>query len=108
VTQYGNVREGGFRKTPREGVERAVSVIRGRLSVDEATRLVRRRGTRPGDAVRYGRVGSLRGAGFAVLRDPVLLNPEHCLVEYPDEWDEHVASAFDGCFEAPPVREEHG
>lgn len=108
VTQYGNVREGGFRKAPRSGVEEAVSVIRGRLSVEEATRLVRRRGARPGDGVRYARVGDLQAARFSVRRDPVPLNPEHCLVDYPDEWNEQVASRFDGCFEAPLVREEHG
>jgi hypothetical protein len=108
VTQYGNVREGGFRKAPRQGVERAVSVIRGRLSIEEATWLVRRRWARSGDAVRYGKVGTLQGAGFSLSSEPVPLNPEHCLVDYPDVWDERVASQSDRCFETPLVREKRG
>lgn len=104
VTQYGQLRT-GFRRSPRWDRERAVSVIAGRLDVEQATLRVTGRRARRGDAVRYSTVGRLHGAGFVTRSDPQLLNPAHVLVEYPGEWSEDIGEAFDECFEPPVTKE---
>lgn len=104
LTQYGHLRT-GFRQSPRWDREKAVSVIAGRLEVEQATLLVTGRRARRGDAVRYSTVGRLHGAGFVTRSDPQPLNPAHVLVEYPGEWSEDIGEAFDRCFEPPVAKE---
>jgi hypothetical protein len=99
LTQYGTASD-GFRCQPRWSKEDALSLIRGRLSGEEASRVVRR-GRLLGegrDLARYTSAGTLRRAGFEVLHTPTRLNPDHVSVRFKDDWDEEVCDAFDDAF----------
>jgi hypothetical protein len=103
VTQYGTVwPDTRFKCRPEPSVE-ALSLIRGRASVEEAVTLVTRgrRWKRGGDAVRYTTVGILRVAGFDPYVDNPDKNPWHVRVESPGPWDDHVCQRWDGCFSDP-------
>lgn len=104
LTQFGT-EAGGFRHRPRKGVDPdGVSVIAGRLSPDQAARLVTGRPARRGDAVRHTTAQELQEAGFTVRRTPSKRIREHRSVEYPGVWDDDVCRRFDECF-GPPVAE---
>lgn len=103
LTQYGQARS-GFRRAPRPGIEQGISLIRGALTVEEATRLVCRRAARRGDAARHTTVRRLVQAGFSVVPTPTRWIPGHVRVRYPGEWTTDVARRFDRCFDAPVVK----
>lgn len=103
VTQYGT-REANppFRRRPRFPREQDVSVIRGRLSVAETCRLIRRRDVSGiEDGVRYTTVGTLRAAGYAVTHTPSRAIPGHVSVTWVDRWTEDQDTGFDACFGGP-------
>jgi hypothetical protein len=108
LTQYGNrtyPRGQPFRNRPRPGKETAISLIRGRLSVDEVFRVVNR-GTDKAyddDGARYTTVGELRAAGFRVGATPSRLIPGHVSVTLDDEtaWTDDVCVTFSACFTEP-------
>src|SRR6185437_13444036 len=80
-----------------------ISLLAGRMSVDEAARTVnwrRREGAHPDDGVRYTTVGRLRAAGFRVEASPSALIPGHVSVTLGGEgnWTEDVKAKFDACF----------
>lgn len=99
LAQFGS-RKGGFRNHPR-ATESDVSVLVGRLTVEEATVFVRGRPPDPGDGVRYARAGALRKAGFSVTHTPSRSIPVHASVEFPGVWDHGVESRFDRSFSEP-------
>src|SRR4051794_34223277 len=100
LTQYGRLREGvaEFRDRPRSGYEDEVSLLEGRWSVADATRIVRRVAVTSADAVRYTNAGRLRGAGFEPRRNPTRRNPSHIAVKYGGVWDDEAGNKFDDCF----------
>lgn len=106
LTQYGNrAYPPGqpFRNRPREGKETRISLVRGRLSVDDVARKVNRHrteGAMPGDGVRYVKAGVLHDAGFQAEASPSRLIPDHVSVGLAGEgdWTEDVSAGFDECF----------
>lgn len=91
-----------FRRKPRQGRETNVSLILGRLSPAEASRIVRRSlAPAPFDGVRYATAGKLRAAGFVVMHTPSRMNPNHVSVSRTTEWGANEESAFDECFDEP-------
>lgn len=85
LTQYVRRRRDGtpeFRTTPtapetvrparcgRQPTANAMSVLRGRRTVEEATQAVCRRTARAGDGVRYARAKTFREKNFTVEPDP--------------------------------------
>jgi hypothetical protein len=93
----------------RRPTANAMSVLRGRRTVDEAAQAVRRRGARSGDGVRYATAGTFRGRGFTVEPDPTVRIPEHAQVANLDitrSWtddgsEECDAARFGGSFGEP-------
>jgi len=80
--------------------EPGMSVIAGRVSVEEAVPLVCR-GDSAGsaDAVRYAVTEDLRKEGFTVTYRKSRIVPGHAVVLWPDgEWDEGVLAKFSKCF----------
>lgn len=59
-----------------------LSLIRGRVSPDQAAESVsrRRKEAAPGEGVRYVRAGNLRDAGFTVMHTPTSRNKNHVSV----------------------------
>jgi|SwirhisoilCB1_FD_contig_31_5709438_length_898_multi_11_in_0_out_0_1 hypothetical protein len=114
LTQYGSrVYPPGepFRRRPREGKETEISLLAGRIELDEAARMVNRRrreGAHPGDGVRYTTVGRLLAAGFSPTLTPSKLLPNHVSVALGGEenWTETVCARFDGCFTETAWKEE--
>ena len=114
LTQYGNrdyPPDQPFRHRPREGKETRISLVAGRLSVDDVARKVNRHrteGAMPGDGARYVRVGVLRDAGFLVEASPSRLIPDHVSVGLAGEgdWTEDVSARLDGCFSETMWKEE--
>ena len=82
VTQYGVAKRSSgfeFRSAPRiEGrvTEVDLSVLRGRLTAEEARDLVARNSKMP-PAVRHATAGVLRRAGFWVVHTPLRGDPNH-------------------------------
>jgi hypothetical protein len=98
LTQYGRHSD-GFRRRPRSH-ETAVSLIRGRLTVAEAVRVVLwAESVTEDDRVRYARAAALLEHGFDVLLTPTRRNADHISVVWNGDWDDDVARAFDSCFE---------
>lgn len=117
LTQYGNREYPAdpmgrpFRNRPREGKETKVSIVAGRLSVDDVARKVNRHrteGAHPADGARYTRVSTLRAAGFRVEVAPTRLMPEHMTVTLDGEgdWTDDVSAKFDACFSETVWKEE--
>lgn len=79
--------------------ELGISMILGQHQVQEAVRLAIDREPVKRDRVRHTTVGRLREAGFWPCRWPVPGNPLHVLVQFPGEWDDSIATAFEGCFD---------
>jgi len=106
LTQYGNrAYPPGepFRHQPREGKEREISLMAGRMGLDDAARTVnrhRREGAHPDDGVRYTTVGLLRAAGFRPAHTPSRLMSNHVSVSLAGEedWTDAVGVRFDQCF----------
>ena len=94
-----------FHTQPNRLTPRAMSVLRGRLNVEETARYVRRKRkplvSKEGkivDVVRYTTAGTFRKAGFKVVPTPSSRNPCHVSVESADLWETEVAAKFDACF----------
>ena len=102
----GNVRP---ERCGRRPTADAMSVLRGRRTVEEATQSVCRRGARAGDGVRYALARTFRDKNFTVEPDPTARRPEHCQVANLDisrPWtddggEECDASRFSGSFGEP-------
>jgi hypothetical protein len=93
----------------RQPTANAMSVLRGRKSVEEATRTVCRRRARAGDGVRYAQAGTFRAEDFTVNPDPTPRSPDHSQVANLDisrVWTNDGskdcdASRFNKCFGEP-------
>jgi hypothetical protein len=107
---------GRYVNAPRVTTERELSLLRGRLTVQEATSYrVRRGGPKALEAavrrsdVRYTTAGQLREAGFAVVHTPGrTVGGAHISVVWPSDdplvrqdipWPDEVAGRFDSCFD---------
>jgi hypothetical protein len=124
LTQYGRRRPDGvpeFRTIPtapetvrpahcgRQPTANAMSVLRGRRTVEQATQAVCRRAVRAGDGVRYARAKTFREKSFTVEPDPTARVPEHSQVAnldlsrpWTDDGSEDCdAVRFGGSFEEP-------
>lgn len=104
VTQYGSANtDPHFFTKPKPNSRRpdAMSLIRGRLTPEEATLVVTGRQARPGvDLARYARIECFREKGFDVRHTPSPMNPDHVsVITREDEWTDNVAERFDKCFE---------
>jgi hypothetical protein len=115
LTQHGKIANGMevYRDEPRVATERDLSLIRGHLSPEEATRYRLPRATRRDfrrARVRYTTAGVLRKAGFAVVHTPSgrINDDPHVSVVWPAEaplerqdipWPEEVKARFAQCFE---------
>jgi hypothetical protein len=106
---------GQFLDAPRIETEREVSLLRGKLTVEEATRYrFRRGGTAAIQAaaersdVRHTTGGQLRRAGFALVHTPGrMIDGAHVSVVWPADdplerqdipWPDTVAARFASCF----------
>ena len=106
LTQYGHTGDDPPFRNATRSYETDVSLIRGRLSVREATTLIRRQGEHyevtDRDRVRYTTAGRLRAAGFVVRATPSRRIPGHVSAELQDPegvWDNSARSRFDECFD---------
>lgn len=105
---------GEFLNAPRVETEREVSLLRGRLTVEEATRYRVRRGGEVAikaaverSEVRHTTAGRLRQAGFAVVHTPGRrVNGPHVSVVWPADdplgrqdipWPDGVEAGFADC-----------
>lgn len=113
LTQHAR-RQGRFIDAPRVDQEVELSMLRGRWSVEDATRY-RCSGRPPTQQdidraeVRYTTAGRLRAAGFAVIHTPStrITNDAHVSVVWPPDdplerqdvpWPEEVTEGFKSCF----------
>jgi len=93
----------------RQPTANAMSVLRGRRTVEQATQAVCRRAARAGDGVRYARAKTFREKNFTVEPDPTARVPEHSQVAnldltrpWTDDGSEDCdAVRFGGSFEEP-------
>ena len=112
LTQHGWIRS-PFRNQPRGERELGLSVLRGPISLTEATRYVLQGEPPTERQLRKSRIRSstailLRQAGFAVVHTPGRVrNSAHCTVAWPDTdpleapqvpWPSEVSERFDSCF----------
>jgi hypothetical protein len=111
LTQHGWVGR-SFRNQPRIERERGLSVLRGEVSVQEATCYVLPREPTEHDLhkarVRRTTAAALRRAGFAIVHTPGKVpGSVHCTVAWPAAdplenpevpWPPEVSAAFDSCF----------
>ena len=104
LTQYGRKNPGvpTFRDQPRIDRDSGqLSMIRGRMSVEKATRLVCDRRPDGRDRVRYTTVGRLEKGGFGVGLSPTIRNPYHVSVGVPGgarRWTVEQVQAFVSAF----------
>jgi hypothetical protein len=101
-----------FRNQPRIDRERGLSVLRGEVSLEGATRYVLPREPNEQDlrkaCIRRTTAAALRRAGFAVVHTPGKVRGSvHCTVAWPGAdplenpqvpWPPEVSAAFDSCF----------
>lgn len=114
LTQFGNrldPAEPGhpFRRKLRDSDFDGISLLRGRLSPDEAALLVTRRPAADGHGVRYVSAGALRAEGFHVNSTPTKRNKRHvsAIMGVGVKWTEAVGERFDSCCNGePPVWKE--
>lgn len=97
LTQIG-FRRGFARRLREEMGEKAMSLLRKRMTVEDAVCQAFRRGSTETDAVRHTSVGRLEDAGLRVIWDG-RGHPNHVSVESQGLWDDDVAEKFDRCFE---------
>lgn len=112
LTQYGLIRS-PFRNQPRIALELGLSVLRGQISLEDATRYVIQAKPAERDLmkarIRRTRAGVLREAGFAVVHTPGrrVRASAHCTVAWPDSdpletpqvpWPSEISGRFDSCF----------
>jgi hypothetical protein len=112
LTQYGLIRA-PFRNQPRIALELGLSVLRGRISLEDATRYVIQAKPAERDLmkarIRRTRAGVLREAGFAVVHTPGrrVRASVHCTVAWPDSdplrtpqvpWPSEISERFGSCF----------
>ncbi|GLX03775.1 hypothetical protein [Microbispora sp. NBRC 16548] len=115
LTQYGNrdrpVKGRPFKDEPvKPQVANAVSLMRGKLTVDEAVRCFpnRRSAAAPGEGVRYATAGTPREALFRVRFTPNSWNLVRVSVENLDSkrpWTDDDRDRFNACFGDPEWRE---
>lgn len=103
ITQWGR-RASGFKNRPMEGYD-SLSALRGKVGLEEATKVVAKRPLIPGDGIRIASVEILLNSGFVVRPTPTLLNPLHVSIEYSGNWDETICMALDQCFGQPTFSE---
>lgn len=114
LTEYGSKRnprppDGAFKCRPVSGGDDDVSMILGRVAIEEAKRLVSMPVVVAGDGVRYTIVGALRKAGFVVEHTPNQGNAKHVSVRTAGEvWGDDHAARFAQCFTEEPVFAEAG
>jgi hypothetical protein len=103
LTQYGRSyqRKGDDFDSRPEDEQQGLSLIRGKVSIEQASQLVRERGLQPGDAVRHTTVGCLKDAGFEVRHSPLRGFRDHCSVKWPNLWDDEVERRFEECWNEP-------
>lgn len=106
---------GEFLNAPRVETEREISLLRGKLTTEEATRYRFRRGGAAAiqaaverSSVRHTTAGQLRRVGFAVVHTPGrMINGTHISVVWPTDdplkrqdvpWPDDVAAKFASCF----------
>lgn len=110
LSQY-VTREAGqprLRNRPRLRDIDGLSLTAGKLTPAEARKPVRRGSPTEDDGVRHVRTGDLRAEGFIVENTPSRRNTEHVSIRYPREWDDQVASTFNGCCSDPVWHQEPG
>ncbi|MEU8175887.1 hypothetical protein AB0C14_23655 [Microbispora hainanensis] len=115
LTEYGNkdrpVKGRPFKDEPvKPQVVNAVSLMRGKLTVDEAVRCFPNSRSRAvsGEGVRYTTAGTLRQASFRVKFTPSQWNPLHVSVENLDSkrpWTDDDRDRFNACFGDPEWKE---
>jgi len=88
------------RNAPRPRDQDGLSLLRGRLSTNQAARYVRRKSPSPfdGDSVRHTTVGQMRRAGFVIKATPSRSIPIHVSVSTEAEWEEITMENFASCF----------
>lgn len=102
LSQYGRVVPGQpvFRSRPRWDHESDLSLILGKLAVEEVTALVTGRIANHSDRVRYVKAGDLRKRGFLVGSTPTRRIPLHVSVTVPAgavPWDHRTEAQFEAC-----------
>ncbi|MEU7004791.1 hypothetical protein [Nonomuraea sp. NPDC046570] len=115
LTEYGDrdrpVKGKPFKDHPvRPDIKNAVSLMRGKLTVDEAVANFPNRlaVAREGEGVRYTTAGALREQEFRVEYTPSEWNPSHVSVENLDarrEWTDDDSARFNECFGEPEWKE---
>jgi hypothetical protein len=112
LTQYGscaNPIDGCyFRNHPRLRLEEDVSLLLGRLTVEQAKSSISGAVIRTSDGVRYTTVGALRHAGFVVAHTPTAGNPRHVSARANSVWTAAHQEAFDAVFSAPTWQDGKG
>ncbi len=103
LTQYGSrahLTETGrpFRNRPRPTDSDGLSLQRGAVPPLRIREQAFGSTPRDGDGVRLSTVTLLQQAGFTVEETPRRMNPAHVSVQFPGEWTDEVAEAFDRCF----------
>lgn len=98
LTQYGSTLKppGGptFRRKPARD-QTNVSLVRGKLTVEQVTALVALRDAGEEDCARHVVAKALRHEGFVVRHDPLPANPDHVAVEFGGPWTDSVGKRFD-------------
>jgi hypothetical protein len=112
LTQFGLIRS-PFRNQPRIDRELGLSVLRGEISLEDATRYVIQAEPTERDLmkarIRRTTAEVLREAGFAVVHTPGrrVRASSHCTIAWPDSdpiqmphvpWPSEISARFDSCF----------
>ncbi|MGP3956630.1 hypothetical protein ACTWPT_11570 [Nonomuraea sp. 3N208] len=115
LTEYGDserpINGKPFKDRPvRPHIANAVSLMRGKLTVDEAVANFPNRtaSAHKGEGVRYTTAGRLREQGSRVTYTPSRWNELHVSVENLDakrEWTSDDSVRFNGCFGQPEWKE---
>jgi len=116
VSQYGTIHspidDRPFKRRPFIDEDpQELSLLKGKVSPDEAAQTVNRRrvhGATPGEGVRHALVGKLRAAGFRVWPSPRKHMPKHVSVALLDgsrPWTHDDRERFDACFESTVWKE---
>jgi hypothetical protein len=88
-----------FRCCPGPNDEGYLSLLEGRLTVEETVPLIARGDSVGGaDCVRHAEAGTLTKAGFRVIWAPLPKLPGHVAVYFDRPWDEDISEKFDECF----------
>lgn len=85
-----------------------MSLLSGRLTVEQAKASISGALIRTSDGVRYTSVGTLRSAGFVVVHTPTASNPRHVSVRANSDWTASHQEAFDAAFSTPTWQDGKG